>query len=145
VVPVLAKPAQLARLLPSQVAFAQSLSALLSQGARTVPCGAPVTGVQMPGLPDTSHASHCPSQARSQQTPSMQWPLAQSVPDAHFVALPLRQPPGFALVAAPHAAPALQAGTVQQTPSVQCPAAHWSSPVHATPTARTGVHVPDAQ
>jgi hypothetical protein len=35
-----------------------------------VPCGAPSTGEQIPGLPGTSHASHGPVHALSQQTPS---------------------------------------------------------------------------
>jgi hypothetical protein len=42
------------------------------------PCGAPVAGEQVPTDPATSHASHCPSQARSQQTPSTQSPVPHS-------------------------------------------------------------------
>jgi hypothetical protein len=42
------------------------------------PCGAPVEGEHVPALPATSHASHWPPQARSQQTPSAQEPAAHS-------------------------------------------------------------------
>jgi len=45
-----------------------------------VRCGVPVTGVQVPTDPLTSQAWHWPAHARSQQTPSMQLPLAQSPP-----------------------------------------------------------------
>jgi|HubBroStandDraft_6_1064221.scaffolds.fasta_scaffold483576_2 hypothetical protein len=38
------------------------------------PCGAPVTGAQVPPVP-TSHAWHCPPHAVLQQTPSTQTPL----------------------------------------------------------------------
>ena len=54
------------------------------------PCGAPSAGMQLPTWPVTSQASHWPAQAVSQQTPSMQWPLAQesseeqAVPGATF-------------------------------------------------------------
>jgi len=51
------------------------------------PCGAPVTLVQKPRLPETSHALHCSVQALSQQRPSTQLPLAQSVPLTHPVPL----------------------------------------------------------
>jgi len=46
--------------------------------ALRAPCGAPVAGEQVPTLPATSHASHCPPQARSQQNPSAQEPVAHS-------------------------------------------------------------------
>jgi hypothetical protein len=44
------------------------------QAARE-PCGPPLTATHWPTLPGASHASHCPPQARSQQTPSAQLPL----------------------------------------------------------------------
>ena len=47
----------------------------LAQAWRT-PWGAPLTAVQVPSLPVTSQASHCPSQAVLQQSPSTQLPLA---------------------------------------------------------------------
>ena len=40
--------------------------------------GAPMTAEQVPTLPLTSQASHCPLHARSQQTPSVQKPEWQS-------------------------------------------------------------------
>jgi hypothetical protein len=46
--------------------------------AGRLPSGAPRPSEHFPMLPATSHASHCPSQARSQQTPSTQSPLAHS-------------------------------------------------------------------
>jgi hypothetical protein len=46
----------------------------LAQVART-PCGAPLTAVQAPTLPATSHAWHWPLQAVLQQTPSTQLPF----------------------------------------------------------------------
>jgi hypothetical protein len=42
------------------------------------PCGGPLTATHRPTLPWTSHASHWPLQARSQQKPSAQVPLAHS-------------------------------------------------------------------
>ena len=50
-----------------------------------LPCGAPVTGLQTPTMPATSHAWHSPPQAELQQTPSTQlpfphWALAEQVP-----------------------------------------------------------------
>jgi hypothetical protein len=39
-----------------------------------VPCGAPATAVQVPTLPPTSHASHCPPHDELQHTPSTQLP-----------------------------------------------------------------------
>ena len=40
------------------------------------PTGLPVTGEQVPTFVETLHASHWPSQAESQQTPSVQKPVA---------------------------------------------------------------------
>jgi hypothetical protein len=45
-----------------------------------LPCGAPVVFVQVPTLPVTSQAWHCPPQALLQQTPSTQLPAAHSLP-----------------------------------------------------------------
>ena len=47
------------------------------------PCGAPLTGEQVPTLPVTSQASHCPLHAVSQQLPSTQNPDVQSLFTAH--------------------------------------------------------------
>lgn len=47
------------------------------------PWGVPVTGLQVPPSPATSHASHCPPQARLQQTPSVQLPLLHWKPRVH--------------------------------------------------------------
>jgi len=49
------------------------------------PCGPPLTAVQVPAFPETSQASHCPSQATLQQTPSAHspfahWPFAEHAP-----------------------------------------------------------------
>jgi hypothetical protein len=40
------------------------------------PCGVPPTGQHVPSWSGTSHASHCPVHAWSQQKPSTQLPLA---------------------------------------------------------------------
>jgi hypothetical protein len=50
--------------------------------AARVPRGAPVTAAQVPSFAP-SHASHAPVQATSQQTPSTQWPLAQTTSALH--------------------------------------------------------------
>jgi hypothetical protein len=69
------------RVLPSQavagVNWTPSHLAVPSQAARS-PRGAPVTAEHFPLLPFSAQASHCPSQASLQQTPSVQNPLAHS-------------------------------------------------------------------
>jgi hypothetical protein len=57
-----------------------------AHGART-PRGAPTTEVHVPKAPPTLHASHCPMQAESQQTPSTQYDDAHSVESLHASAL----------------------------------------------------------
>jgi hypothetical protein len=55
----------------------------------------PATGVHVPALPDTSHASHCPVHALLQHTPSTQKWLAQAefVPqDCPALAVPWHPP-----------------------------------------------------
>jgi hypothetical protein len=61
---------------PSQVPEQTDPSA--AQAAR-VPWGAPEAAVQVPALPATSQASHCPLQEVSQQKPSTHWPVAHSL------------------------------------------------------------------
>ncbi len=53
-----------------------------AQGVR-VPCGAPVTGTQVPTLPISSQASHWPPQPALQQTPSAQKPDEHSLGTVH--------------------------------------------------------------
>ena len=53
------------------------------------PCGAPVTVVQVPRRPATSQASHCPLQARSQQTESTHWLFTHS-PSREQLSPPVR-------------------------------------------------------
>jgi hypothetical protein len=48
-----------------------------------VPCGAPLTVVQTPTEPGTSHAWHWPPQALLQQTPSTQLPLTHEFDAVH--------------------------------------------------------------
>jgi hypothetical protein len=50
--------------------------------------GGPLTALQTPTLPETLQASHCPLHALSQQTPSMQTPLAQWFDAVQGVPLP---------------------------------------------------------
>ena len=48
------------------------------------PCGAPLTPTQLPGAAAVSHASHWPSHAELQHTPSTQKPLSHSPVDAQL-------------------------------------------------------------
>jgi hypothetical protein len=50
-----------------------------------LPWGAPLTAKQVPTLFVTSHASHCPLHATSQQTPSTQYPLVHSSEAPHVI------------------------------------------------------------
>jgi hypothetical protein len=50
--------------------------------------GAPLTALHTPTLPETMQASHCPLHALSQQTPSMQTPLAQWFDAVHCAPFP---------------------------------------------------------
>jgi hypothetical protein len=68
------------RVLPSQVPPHRVLS--LAQAARA-PRGAPATARQVPALPDSAQASHWPSQALLQQTPSVQNPVVHWLPWVH--------------------------------------------------------------
>jgi hypothetical protein len=73
--------AHLVRSAPSQVAWQTPVPA---HAVRVLPCTAPATATHVPTLPPTSHASHCPLQALSQQTPSTQnRPGLQEVVAAH--------------------------------------------------------------
>ena len=80
--------AQAMTLDPSQAP--PQLEPSLAQAARPA-WGAPATAVQLPTLPGTSQAWHCPPQAALQQTPSAQKPLAHctlSWQVAPFISLP---------------------------------------------------------
>ena len=68
------KPAHDVRVLPSHSAAEHGLVADATGHAGRVPCGLPTTGVHVPALPSTSHASHSPVHALLQQTPSTQNP-----------------------------------------------------------------------
>jgi hypothetical protein len=71
--------AQDVRVVPSHSAAVHGSVAVPTGHAGLVPCGLPATGVHVPALPCTSHASHSPVHAASQQTPSTQNPLTQAV------------------------------------------------------------------
>jgi hypothetical protein len=58
---------QLAVTVPSQVRAAQTFEPPLLQADRVVPCGAPVTAMQLPIADGTSHAWHWPPHALLQQ------------------------------------------------------------------------------
>ena len=77
---------QAAVLLPSQLP-PQALPSL-AQAVRE-PWGAPLTATHWPTLPATSHAWHCPLQARLQQTPSAQEPFT------HWFKAPQARPSAF--------------------------------------------------
>ncbi len=143
VVAPLAKLAHLSRVAPSQVVFAQSVAASASHAER-VPCGNPVTGVHVPSLPVTLHASHWPSQALSQQAPSMQRPLAHSSFVPHVEPFRFRQVPANG-PSAEHAAPAPQLATPQHTPSVHRFDAHCVASMQVSPSACLPTHAPALQ
>jgi hypothetical protein len=69
-----------ARLVPSH---APAQAPVPAHAARE-PTGAPVAGEQVPSSPAALHASHWPSQAVSQHTPSTHWPDVHSSVVAHI-------------------------------------------------------------
>lgn len=84
-------------MLPSHTAAAHGVVAdPVGHAGRFVPCGLPATGVQVPTLPATSHASHWPVQASLQHTPSTQNPLTHAPFEPHAspgVSVPWHTPP----------------------------------------------------
>ena len=97
--------AQRSRAAPSQLPAQGPLPA---QAVRA-PWGAPAMGAQVPCIPGTSHASHCPPQATLQQNPSTHWPDAHWLPAVHI------EPGG---VRGTHCIAALQKLPSVQSPSV---------------------------
>jgi hypothetical protein len=93
----------------------------VAQATRS-PCGAPVTGAQVPTLPATSHASHWPSHAVLQHTPSTQ------LPPPHWLSL-LHEPPKFCFgthTPAEHQLPDAQSESAAQSPlHAATPQANW--------------------
>jgi hypothetical protein len=79
------KPSHDARVFPSHCAAEHGSLAEPVGHAPRDPCGIPATGVHVPGLPATSHASHWPVHAPSQHTPSTQKRLAHAAFDPHAV------------------------------------------------------------
>jgi hypothetical protein len=77
------KPAQDVRVLPSHSAAEHGFVADATGHAGRLPCGLPATGVHVPALPSTSHASHWPVHALLQQTPSTQKPLTHAPSAPH--------------------------------------------------------------
>ena len=109
---------QMVASVPSQIA-PQVAPAPVPPHAERRPCGGARGGnvVQVPALPATSHAWHCPAHRLEQHTPSVHTPLA------HSRSLPHGVPRFFVqLPAAPawlHALPEGQTPRPQHTPSVQ--------------------------
>ena len=84
--------------------------------ASRAPRGAPLaTVVHVPLAPPSLQASHCPSQGRSQHTPSTQWSLAQAELTEHTA--PFAAVTGSGGVSAPPAPPA-PSGSVPAPPPV---------------------------
>ncbi len=127
---------QLARATPSQASAAHGVSAVPDAQAVFVDRGLPTTGEHLPARPITSQASHCPSQAASQHTPSTQSPVAHSAPSAQAMPACFTHLPSLPL--APQVAPGPQLPTPQHTPSVQKPVAHASGVVHGAPRPGAG-------
>lgn len=96
------------RTVPSQL---PAQGAVPAHAARA-PWGAPMIPAQVPCIPGTSQASHCPSQAVLQQKPSTHWPVAHWLLAVHI------DPGG---VRGTHCIEALQ-----KLPSVQSPSLRQS-------------------
>lgn len=110
--------------------------------AGRLPFGGPLTALQTPSAPLTLHASHWPPHAPSQQTPSTQKPLPQSLASEQPPPIPrLHTPFGVALQVWPLG----HEPVVQQTPSTQKPEAHCEPSPHAVPAAPVGTQTPPPQ
>ena len=127
--------------MPAQVRASQ-LEVPAEHFARA-PCGSPSIGVQLPNFPLTSHASHWPSHADSQHTPSTQCPEAHSGSSVHTEPRFFEQTPGFSGL--PQLSPTPHTATPQQAPSVQSPVVHVEALVHGVPRPSTFAHAPPLQ
>lgn len=113
--------------------------------ATRAPWGEPVTALQVPTEPVTSHAWHWPLQPVSQQSPSTQKPEPHSAAEAHAT------PFGFAHLPSEPATlqrvPPPQTDDPQHTPSTQFPDAHEAAPpaVQMVPLVSLGAHTPPLQ
>jgi hypothetical protein len=117
--------------------------------AGRAPWGSPLTATQVPALPATSQAWHCPSHVWSQHTPSTQLPLA------HWLAPPQATPsPSRGTQIPPeHQSPAAQSASRAQLPrqavapqaygSQLCVCCAGQDPAPPQPAARTAM--PPAQ
>ena len=134
-----AKPAQDFGSCPSQL-FAAHGDEPVSHAVR-LPCGAPTTATQVPFEPATSHASHWPSHARSQQRPSTHAPEPHSLAVAQLAPFRLLHVP-----VSPQVLPASHDEVAQHTPSTQnIPAAQSLTVVHGTARATDGTNVESAK
>jgi hypothetical protein len=128
-------PLHASAFLPSQARPTQT-SAVPATHAARAPCGAPTTAVHVPEDPTPSQASHCPVQARSQQTPSTQASEPHSALVVHDVPGSFAHVPFLTVVA--QELPGSHLPALQQTPSVQnAPAGQLDAAVQGEP--RTGV------
>jgi hypothetical protein len=121
---------------PSQL-FAAHGDDPVSHAVR-LPCGAPTTATHVPFEPATSHASHWPSHARSQQRPSTHAPEPHSPAVVQLAPLRLLQVPAFPVAA--HVLPASHDEVAQHTPSTQKPVLHELPSLHAVPRSSILVH-----
>lgn len=105
---------------------------------RTVPWTLPMTAEHLPTEPPTSHASHWPLQAESQQTPSTHLPDPHSLSVEHVVPRGLLQVPSpFEL----HFNPAPHELLEQQTASTQLPLVHSVPALQVTPRESLGTQL----
>ena len=110
--------------------------------AERAPWGAPETALHVPSAPPTSHASHWPVQAVSQQRPSTQRPDAHRVPLVHAVPLGSLHVPGSSGLL--HLLGAPQVELVQHVPSMQVsPVAQGAVVLHGEPLVPLGTHFDD--
>ena len=93
-------------------------------------------GAQVPRLPGASQASHCPSHARSQQTPSKQTPFEHSSVTVQVA------PGSFLHVPVAHVSSPAQPTAPQQAPSTQWPLVQERSVRHFAPSPSIAWQVP---
>lgn len=106
-----------------------------------VPCGCPLTMLQVPTLPPTSHAAQLSVHAELQQTPSTQNPEPHSVDEEQLCPRFLPQMPGVPPVGLQFW-PVGQDVVAQQTPPTQVPLPHAGG--QAFPRPAGGTHLPVA-
>jgi hypothetical protein len=133
----------IARFTPSQVAAPHVRSVPTFAHDARAPWGSPPawTGLHVPSLPVTLHASHCPAQSPLQQNPSVHFPDTHSPASVHDCPAPLRQSPWCSGTAQ---LPFAQLETEQQTLSTHVKPAHSELLLQTVPLPARAVQCPPA-